>query len=251
MAARDLAPRQLPLEWPAQPALRREDFLAAPGNAAALALIDAFPDWPSKVACLVGPEGAGKSHLAAIFAARAGARIIPARALDRDGVPAALDTGALVLEDLDTGPVEEAALFHLLNLAREQGAFLLMTTRTPPAKLAFATADLASRLRAVPVFEIAPANDDLLAALLLKLFADRQVAVDEATVSYLLLRIPRSVAGAQKVVEEIDRAALAAHRPVTRALAAQVLKARPDLAAAEDDGEDEADAPPPGRPPPQ
>ncbi|MDQ0505461.1 P-loop NTPase family protein [Xanthobacter agilis] len=238
MAARDLTSRQLPLQWPAQPAQRREDFMAAPGNAAALALIDAFPRWPAKVVSLVGPEGAGKSHLAAIFAARAGARVVAAADLDRAGVPALLATGALVVEDLDAAPFEEAALFHLLNLAREQGAFLLMTTRTPPAQLALATADLASRLRAVPVFEIAPADDGLLAALLLKLFADRQVSVDEATVSYLLLRIPRAVAGAQKVVEAIDRAALAAHRPVTRALAAQVLKAHPELAAQEDEGDD-------------
>lgn len=244
MAVGDGTSRQLPLEWPAQPASRREDFLAAPGNAAALALIDAFPAWPSKVVCLVGPEGAGKSHLAAIFAARSGARTLSARELERAGVPAALASGALVLEDLDAAPFEEAALFHLLNLAREQGAFLLMTTRTPPSKLRLATADLASRLRAVPVFEIAPADDDLLAALLLKLFSDRQLAVDEATVSYLLLRIPRSVAGAQKVVEALDRAALAAHRPVTRALAAQVLKAHPDLAMPEDEpGEDPDDDP--------
>lgn len=243
---RDRTPRQLPLQWPAQPALRREDFLAAPGNAAAVALMDAFPNWPAKVVCLVGPEGAGKSHLAAIFAAAAAAQVVAARDLSRDKVPALLATGALVVEDLDAAPFEEAALFHLLNLAREQGAFLLLTARTPPVKLALTTADLASRLRAVPVFELAPADDDMLAALLLKLFADRQLAVDEATVSYLLLRIPRSVAGAQKVVAALDQAALAAHRPITRALAAQVLRAQPALAAhdemddeAEDDAADE------------
>lgn len=239
MAGRDTSQRQLPLLLPADPALRREDFLAAPGNAAALALIDAFPSWPSRVVCLVGPEAAGKSHLAAIFAERAHARVMRARDLTRAGVPEALATGALVLEDLDAAPFEEAALFHLLNLAREQQAFLLMTARLPPSQLSLATRDLASRLRAVPVFEIAPADDALLAAVLLKLFADRQVAVDEATVSYLLLRIPRTVAGAQRVVEALDRAALAAHRPVTRALAAQVLKAQPDLAAPDDGGEDE------------
>jgi len=241
MAARQLAPRQLPLEWPARPALKREDFLAAPGNAAALALIDAFPDWPSRVVALVGPEGAGKSHLAAIFAARAGAPVIAARTLDRAGVPAALATGALALEDLDVGPLEEAALFHLLNLAREQHAFLLLTARVPPSTLPLATADLASRLRAVPVFEIAPADEALLAALLVKLFADRQVAVDEATVSYLLLRMPRTVAGAARLVEAIDRAALAARRPVTRALAAQVLKDDPALGGPDEAAEEGAD----------
>ena len=224
-------PRQLPLQIPPQPALRREDFLASPGNAAALALIDAFPDWPARVVCLVGPEGAGKSHLAAIFAERSGARIVPARALDRAGVPAALASGALVLEDLEPGGFEEAALFHLLNLVREQHAVLLMTARTPPATFALATADLASRLRTVPVFEIAPADDALLAAVLVKLFSDRRIAVDEATVQYLLLRMQRSVAGAKRMVEALDQAALAAARPVTRAFAAQVLKDHPELAA--------------------
>lgn len=218
-------PRQLPLDLPNQPALRREDFLAAPGNAAALALIDAFPDWPSRVACLVGPEGAGKSHLAAIFAERSGALTLAASDLVREAVPAALARDALVLEDLDPATFCEPALFHLLNLAREQQAYLLMTARTPPSGFTLATADLASRLRAIPVFEIAPADDSLLAAVLVKLFADRQLAVDEATVQYLLLRIPRSVAGAQRIVEALDQAALAARRPVTRALAAQVLAA--------------------------
>lgn len=217
-------PRQLALDLPSHPALRREDFLDAPGNAAAVALIDAWPDWPAPVAMLVGPEGAGKSHLAAVFAERAGARILAARDLVRDGVPEALSTGALVLEDLAPGGFSEPALFHLLNLAREQKAHLLMTARTPPASFALATADLASRLRALPVFEIAPADDALLAAVLVKLFADRQIAVDEATVRYILLRMERTVAGAQRVVEALDTAALAARRPVTRALAAQVLR---------------------------
>lgn len=229
--SRQSPPRQLPLQIPPRPALRREDFLAAPGNAAALALIDAYPDWPARVVCLVGPEGAGKSHLAAIFAEKAGARTVAARALDRAGVPEALATGALVLEDLEPGGFEEAALFHLFNLVREQHGVLLMTARTPPATFPLATADLASRLRTVPVFEIAPADDALLAAVLVKLFADRQIGVDEATVQFLLLRMQRSVAGAKRVVEAIDAAALAAARPVTRALAAQVLKDQPELAA--------------------
>ena len=231
-------PRQLPLDLPNQPALRREDFLAAPGNAAALALVDAFPDWPSRVACLVGPEGAGKSHLAAIFAERSGALVLPARMLEREGVPQALAGGALVLEDLEPGTFSEAAMFHLLNLAREQQAYLLITARAAPSGFALATADLASRLRAIPVFEIAPADDALLAAVLLKLFADRQLAVDEATVQYLRLRMGRSVAGAQRMVDALDQAALAARRPVTRALASQVLKDQPELASQDGDEDD-------------
>lgn len=215
---------QIPLDLPTTPALKREDFLAAPGNQAALALIDAFPEWSGKVVCLVGPEASGKSHLAAVFAERAGATILSAGALHRAMVPEALSTGALVLEDLVPGQVDEAALFHLLNLAREQGAYVLITARAAPAGMAFATADLASRLRALPVFEIAPADDALLAAVLVKLFADRQIGVDESTVQYLLMRMPRSVAGALEVVDALDKAALSQRRPVTRALAAQVLR---------------------------
>ncbi|MGQ3675067.1 chromosomal replication initiator DnaA [Xanthobacter sp. TB0139] len=242
MAAARAPSRQLALHLPATPALRREDFLAAPGNMAALALIDAFPQWPARVVCIAGPEGAGKSHLASIFTEEADALVLPACELTRENVPAALETGALVLEDLAAGGFDEAALFHLLNLAREQQAYVLLTSRTPPSGFTLATADLASRLRAVPLFTIAPADDALLGALLVKLFADRQLAVDEATVNYILLRMQRSVAGARRIVEAVDQAALAARRPVTRTLAAQVLREQPALAVHEDEGEDDEPA---------
>ncbi|MGE4372388.1 MAG: chromosomal replication initiator DnaA [Xanthobacter sp.] len=246
MAAARASSRQLALHLPSTPAMRREDFLAAPANMAALALIDAFPEWPARVVCIAGPEGAGKSHLASIFAEKADALVLPAHELTRENVPSALETGALVLEDLAGGDFDEAALFHLLNLAREQQAYVLLTARTPPSGFALATADLASRLRAVPLFTIAPADDALLGAVLVKLFADRQLAVDEATVNYILLRMQRSVAGARRIVEAVDQAALAARRPVTRTLAAQVLREQPALAAHDDDGEeDEDDADPP------
>ena len=229
-------PRQLALDLPNQPALRREDFLAAPGNAAALALIDAFPDWPSRVACLVGPDGAGKSHLAAIFAERSGALTLAARDLVREAVPAALARDALVLEDLDPATFSEPALFHLLNLAREQQAYLLMTARTPPSGFALATADLASRLRAVPVFEIAPADDALLAAVLVKLFADRQLRPGMDLLTYLLTRMERSLDAARRVVAALDRASLAAHRPLTVPLAREVLAELDHETGGKDDG---------------
>lgn len=241
MAVRSPSFHQLPLDLPATPALRREDYLEAPGNGAALSLIDAFPHWPSRVVCLVGPEGAGKSHLATIFAEEAGAPIIAARDLTRARVPAALESGSLVLEDLEAGAFDEAALFHLLNLAREQHAFVLMTARTPLSGFALATADLVSRLRAIPVFTIAPADDALLGAVLVKLFADHQLAVDGATVNYILPRMQRSVAGARRIVEALDAMALARKRPVTRALAAQLLREQPELAAHLDDEEDGAE----------
>ncbi len=238
-----LPPRQLPLALSTAPAMRREDFLGAPGNAAALALIDAFPEWSSRVVCLVGPEGSGKSHLAQIFAEHAGASLMAAAELTRAQVPEALETGALALEDLEAGAFDEAALFHLLNLAREQQAFVLMTARTPPSSFRLRTADLASRLRAIPVFMIEPADDVLLGAVLVKLFADRQLAVDEATVNYILLRMQRSVAGARRIVEALDHAALAQKRPLTRALAAQALREQPDLSAHPDDEDEDRPAP--------
>ncbi|TCT08193.1 HdaA/DnaA family protein [Aquabacter spiritensis] len=224
MPGREGSPAQLPLDLTASPALRREDFLVAPSNAAAAALIDRFPDWPAPVVCLTGPAGSGKSHLAAAFALKAGGRIVRAAALRAEEVPGALETGALAIEDLTAGAFDEAALFHVLNLAQEMRGHVLITARRAPSGFALATPDLASRLRAVPKVEIAPADDALLAAVLVKLFADRQIIVDEGVVHYLLARMERSVAGAEALVQAIDRASLAARRPVTRAFAAEVLR---------------------------
>jgi len=169
-------------------------------------------------------KGRGKAIWPVVFAQTAGALTVAAQSLTRAGVPVALATGALVLEDLEPQGLDEAALFHLLNLAREQKAHVLLTARVSPAAFTLQTADLASRLRAIPTVAIAPADDSLLAAVLVKLFADRQIQVDEPTVQFLLRRMERTIAGAQTLVAAIDRAALAAQRPVTRALVAEVLR---------------------------
>jgi chromosomal replication initiation ATPase DnaA len=171
---------------------------------------------------LIGPEGSGKSHLAAIWAQAAGARLIAARALEEASVPAALATGALVVEDLAAGSFEERALFHLLNLAREQEAFVMLTARTPPTTLAIP--DLSSRLKALPVAAIAPPDDGLLRAVLLKLFSDRQLAVDEALLGYVGTRIERSFAAARALVALLDAEAMRRKRPLTRALASEILR---------------------------
>jgi chromosomal replication initiation ATPase DnaA len=202
----------------------RDDFIRGAGNAAALDLLGSWPNWPARTVAIVGPEGSGKSHLAAIWAAVAGARRLASRALDEPAVPAALATGALALEcgavDAD---LDERALFHLLNLVQEQRAFLLLTARTAPAAWPIALPDLASRLRAVPVVTLAAPDDAMLRAVLVKLFADRQVMVDEALVSYLMVRIERSFAAARSIVATLDREALRRQRPVTRALAGEIL----------------------------
>jgi chromosomal replication initiation ATPase DnaA len=217
------APRQLALALDHAENLAREDFLSGPSNAAALALVDSWPAWPHRTVVLTGPEGSGKSHLAAIWSQAAGARLIAARALEEDAVPAALATGALVVEDIGAGKFDERALFHLINLAREEGAFVLLTARSAPAH--FAIRDLGSRFNALPVVAIAPPEDALLRAVLVKLFADRQLAIDESLIGYLVVRIERSFAAARAVVARLDDEAMRRRRPLTRALAADVLGA--------------------------
>ena len=216
--------RQLALDLPHAESFRRDDFLASPSNEAALALVDSWPVWPDRIAAIVGPAGAGKSHLAAMWAERAGARIVDAASLVKAEVPRALATGALLLEDLVPQRVDEAALFHLLNLAREETAYVLITAKKRLDLEGYALADLASRLRAVPVVQLSPPDDALIAAVLVKLFADRQIIVDEETVAFLTMRIERSLAAARAVAARLDAASLSRGRRLTRALAAEVLR---------------------------
>jgi chromosomal replication initiation ATPase DnaA len=217
-------PRQLALALEHAESFAREDFLSSPCNAKALALVDRWPDWPSQTFALVGPEGSGKSHLAAIWAGEAGARFLAARSLSAARLPAALTTGALVVEDIAAGQYDERALFHLLNLAREEGAFVLLTARTLPAGWTVAIADLASRLKALPIVALTAPDDVLLRGVLVKLFADRQLVVDESLVGFLTKRIERSIAAARLVVGELDREAMRQQRPLSRALAAEILR---------------------------
>jgi chromosomal replication initiation ATPase DnaA len=217
-------PRQLAFSLDHAESFAREDFLAGPSNETALALVERWPDWPARTMLLVGPEGSGKSHLAAIWARISGARVAAARTLEAAMLPAALATGALVVEDLADGRFDERALFHLINLVREEGAFVLFTGRSAPAAWQTVIADLASRLRALPTVELAPPDDTLLRAVIVKLFADRQLAVEESVVAYLAARIERSFAGARSAVERLDREALRLKRPVTRALAGELFR---------------------------
>jgi chromosomal replication initiation ATPase DnaA len=215
-----IVPRQLALVLDHPESFARDDFLSGPSNAAALALIESWPDWPHRSVVLIGPEGSGKSHLAAIWAQNAGARQVAARTLDEVMVPAALATGAVAIEDLAPGSFDERALFHLLNLAREEGASVLLTGRAVPS---VSIRDLDSRLRALPAVAMAAPDDALLRALLVKLFADRQLAVDESLINYLAVRIDRSFAAARSLVTRLDDEAMRQKRPLTRSFAAEFL----------------------------
>jgi chromosomal replication initiation ATPase DnaA len=217
-------PRQLALALAHPESLARDDFLSGPSNADALHLIEAWPDWPDRMLLLLGPAGSGKSHLAAIWAQASGARLVAAHALQEGRVPAALATGAVVVEDIGSGFCDERALFHLLNLARETGSFALFTARSAPSGRDVGIIDLVSRLRALPIVSVAAPDDYLLRAVLVKLFADRQIGVDEALIGYLMTRMERLFAAARHLVAELDAEALRRKRPLTRTLAAEILR---------------------------
>jgi chromosomal replication initiation ATPase DnaA len=218
---------QLPLDLPHRPSFSEEDFLEAPSNAKALALLRLWPDWPHKLLVLIGPHGAGKSHLGAIWARKAGAGIIPARALALDDLPALAAAPALLVEEADRPPLREKELFHLINLADERGGFLLFTARKSPDAWGLSTRDLLSRLRRAPAVAIAQPDDDFLRAILVKLFHDRQIKVDANLIDFLVPRLERSFEAAQQIVAALDREGLARSRPITRALAGDLLDAAP------------------------
>ncbi len=219
--------RQLTLDWPHDPSYAREDFLEAPGNAEALRAILSWPDWPGRMLMLVGPSGSGKSHLGAIWARKAAARVVAAEALSRAPLVELAAAKALLIEDADRVGADEAALFHLLNLARESGAHVLLTARGQPDGWGLNTADLVSRLRLAPIVSLGAPDLDLTQAVLFKLFSDRQLMVDPPVVSYVALRIERSLEAARAIVAALDREALARGQRVTRAMAAEFLRDEP------------------------
>lgn len=217
-------PRQLALALPHAESLSRDNFFEGPSNTTALTLVDRWPDWANRVMMIAGPEGSGKSHLAAIWAERAGARIVAAPALTAADVPGALVTGAVVIEHLESKGFDERAMFHLLNLAREQEAYVLITGRLAPSSIDVELRDAGSRLRAIPVINVGAPDDQLFRALLVKFCADRQMAVDESIVNYLATHLERSFSAARRAVARLDEEALRQRRPITRALAAELFR---------------------------
>jgi chromosomal replication initiation ATPase DnaA len=217
------SPRQLVLDLGHRPALGAEDFLVGRSNAAAVALVDRWPDWPGRAAVVVGPPRSGKTHLAHVWQNRSAAGAIPARELSERAIAMLREVGSLVVEDLDRGIGSEPLLFHLMNMAREHGWSLMLTSRSAPGDLMVALPDLRSRLRAAVMVEIAPPDDGLLSAVLVKHFADRQLSVEPQLIAWLVANMERTMAAAAAVVAELDRVALATRRKVTRTLAAEIL----------------------------
>jgi chromosomal replication initiation ATPase DnaA len=215
--------RQLPLSLPHRVAMTRADFLAGAANAQAIALVDGWPAWPAPAVLLAGPVGSGKTHLVEIWREASRGTVVAAADLADHRVEALVAAGPVAVEDLHAGIRDEAALFHLLNRAREKKAPVLLTSRVWASALPVTLPDLASRLRAARPVELGEPDDDLLRRVLVKLFADRQIAVDSAVVDYIVVRMERSLQAASAIVAELDRDALAAGGGVTRRLAAPAL----------------------------
>lgn len=218
------APKQLAFDLPLDARYGREDFLVSPSNERAYAVIEQWPDWPDAVLLMQGAPGSGKSHLASIWATAAHAWVTDGFGLAGASIPHLVSNGALLVEDADrVEAADEAALFHLLNLARERGAFVLLTSRTPVEALRLRTPDLLSRLRLAPGVALEPPDDALLKAVLVKLFVDRQLVVDTSIVDYLARRIERSLGAAAAAVARLDNEALSRGRRITRPMAAAVV----------------------------
>ncbi len=200
----------------------------APSNEVAVAWIDRWPDWPGAALALYGPPGCGKTHLAQVWRGASGAAAIGPSALAGSAPPDLLGRARnLLLDGLESGlagaAVPEEALLHLYNMVLERGGHLLLTGRHAPARWPIALPDLRSRLAAVQAVELGAPDDALIEAVLVKLFADRQLRVGGEVVRYILTRMERSFAAANDLVEAIDKAALESRREITVPLARRVL----------------------------
>ena len=214
-------PRQLPLDLGHGTGYSRDDLVVSPANGEAVSLVDRWPDWPSPVVVLAGPTGSGKTHLASIWRERVDAMQLDGRKLGEDA--SGFGPRPVLIDDIDGGRFDEQALFHLVNAVRAAGSHLLLTARRFPAAWDVKLPDLSSRLKAAATVEIHEPDDLLLAGVITKLFADRQIEVEPHVVQYLARRIERSLATAMRVVGKLDRMALEQKTRITRALAAEAV----------------------------
>lgn len=225
MTARAGKPEQLPLEFRHEAASGRDDLVISDPVSAAAGIIDRWPDWPSPVVIITGPEGSGKSHLAEVWARKSGA--VRVRAVQGSDAVMLAGEGPVLVEDADRDGFDETELFHLINAVRSAGTSLLITARSWPMAWGVSLPDLASRLKAATTVEIGAPDDLLLGQILVKLFADRQLLADDKVIAYIVPRMERSLAAAQAIVERLDHLALARGTRIGRALAAEVLGSLP------------------------
>lgn len=220
--------RQLPLALPIEERFEREDFLVGEANETAYATLEQWPDWPDPVMILLGPPGSGKTHLATVWARRAHAWTIDPKEIGVRPAAELLANSAVLFEDIDRNMPDEAAFFHVLNRAREQKCFVLMTARTPPGDWGIKTPDLLSRLRLAPRVDMREPDDALLAGLLVKFFVERQMVVDMQVVDFIRSRIDRSVSSLRDFVDALNRESLARKKRITRNLARDLWKNSPE-----------------------
>ena len=212
---------QLPLNLPSTTGLGLEDLVVTQVNQTAVSFIESWPDWPGPLAILAGPVGVGKSHLAAVWANKAEAAFLP----PPDDLSFAVEGDPyFVVEDIQAGNFDDTALFHLINSVRAQNGNLLLTSRTWPGNWGIELPDLQSRMKLAHLIELSEPDDQLLRGVMMKLFADRQIEVGAAVVDYLVLRMERSLACAQDLVDMLDNLAMAQKRAITKPLAADALR---------------------------
>jgi len=216
--------QQLTLDFPHRPALGVEDFFVSNSNRSAIELIDKWPNWPALTIYLEGPEACGKSHLAHVWQVTSKAVILSADCVSKSQLQLLESGQALVIEDIDKGIMDEQALFHLINLSKEQNFHLLFTASKAPGQIEIALPDLRSRIRALPVVRIDAPDEMLLRTMLIKQFQDRQLEISPNLIDYILPRMERSFSGALRLVERLDQLALSTGRRITRQFAGQVLR---------------------------
>lgn len=219
-------PSQIPLSFEITPSKGRDDLIVSQSVQGAITMIDQWPNWPSHLVVLAGPTGSGKSHIAHIWQQKSDAKLV-ALHNNTDDLVDLVKTTPVLIENIDqllaSSQADETQLFHLLNAAKEAGSFVLMTARSWPASWPVGLPDLASRIKAATIVEISEPDENLLTQVIFKLFADRQVEIDEKTVNYLVMRMERSLAVASNIVEAMDELALSKKTPVSRSIAAEVL----------------------------
>lgn len=214
--------KQLLFDLPVRTAQGRDDFIVSRCNERAIAMIDAWPAWPDMAVCLVGPCASGKSHMMAIWAEKSGAVIVHGTDLREATLEPLLEVDVIAIDDAE-GVEDEAALFHLYNSLKGRGGHLLLAAEQAPARWALQLPDLQSRLATAHVVEVEAADDDLLKGLLAKLFRDRQMAVPEEVLTYLVPRIERSFAAVSGLVDRLDRLSMTEQRKISIPLARDVL----------------------------